>query len=158
MNAIQDWKHGTISLCGKTGGKRLFDTSSKKPLDEEFEDGADSSDESSIVSEVDSDDTSSSEEDADVAFLLMDQSFEHDRTVAFMSRAEDDFEGPYEVIEELMQPKVDLQKKQELTLKMLSPDLSAMERDKYLHMLSKFPDLFITSYEEVRGFKGKNYT
>ena len=24
ISAIQDWRHGTITLCGKTGGKRLF--------------------------------------------------------------------------------------------------------------------------------------
>ena len=39
--------------------------------------------------------------------------------------------------------------------RMVSTDLSAMEKEKYLQMLSKFPNLFITSYEEVRGFKGE---
>ena len=39
------------------------------------------------MSEVDSDDTSSSDEEVDVAFLLMDEDFEHSRTVAFMRRA-----------------------------------------------------------------------
>ena len=29
-----------------------------------------------------------------------------------------------------------------------------MERNEYLEMLSGFPNLFITSYEEIRGFKG----
>ena len=43
----------------------------------------------------------------------------------------------------------------ELMAKMVSKDLSAMEKEKYLQMLSKFPNLFITSYEEVRGFKGE---
>ena len=42
---MQDWKHGTISICGKTGGKRLFDMNTRKPLDEEYEDSEDSSDE-----------------------------------------------------------------------------------------------------------------
>ena len=40
-------------------------------------------------------------------------------------------------------------------VKMLSPDLSVMEKEQYLKMLSRFPELFITSYEEIRGFKGE---
>ena len=44
VSAIQDWRHGTISLCRKTRGKRLFDINSKKQLDEEYEEGGDSSD------------------------------------------------------------------------------------------------------------------
>ena len=28
--------------------------------------------------------------------------------------------------------------------------------EKYVQMLSKFPNLFITSYEEIRGFKGED--
>ena len=55
-----------------------------------------------------------------------------------------------------MQPKVELQQKQELVAKMVSTNLSTMEREKYLGMLSKFPSLFITSYEEIRGFKGED--
>ena len=53
-----------------------------------------------------------------------------------------------------MQPKMDVAGKQGLIMKMLSSDLSVMERNEYLKMLSGFPDLFITSYEEIRGFKG----
>ena len=156
VNAIQNWKHGTISLCGSTGEKKVFDMSSQKPLNDWYEGGEESSSEdSSTVSEVDTDDTSSSDEDVDVAFLLMDKDFEHTRTIALTSKIEDKFEGPYEVIEELMQPKVELQQKKELVAKMVSTDLSTMEREKYLGMLSKFPNLFITSYEEIRGFKGE---
>ena len=107
MSAIQDWRHGTISLCGKTGGKRLFDMSSKKPLDEEYEDGGDSSDEeSSTVSEMDSDSTTSSDEDSDedvdVAFLLVDKELDETSMVAAIDEVQDDYVGPYEVIEELM--------------------------------------------------------
>ncbi|MCO5601585.1 hypothetical protein L7F22_055708 [Adiantum nelumboides] len=38
---------------------------------------------------------------------------------------------------------------------MLSPDLTSHEKVVYLHMLQQFPNLFITSYEEIRGFKGE---
>ncbi|MCO5548055.1 hypothetical protein L7F22_001511 [Adiantum nelumboides] len=73
VNAVQDWKQGTISLCGKTGGKKLFDMNRRKPLHEESEEGEDSSEEDSCtMSEVDSDSTSSNDEDVDVAFLLME--------------------------------------------------------------------------------------
>ena len=157
VNAVQDWRRGTISLGGKIGGRRLYDMGSRKLLDEKLEDEDESSDEdSSTVSEVDSDTSSSSDEDADVAFLLMDRDFEHTQTVAFMSKDEDEGEGPYEVIEELMQPKVEPHKRQELMVKMLSSDLTAMEKEQYLGMLSNFPELFITSYEEIRGFKGED--
>ena len=71
-----------------------------------------------------------------------------------MNDDEEEHKGPYEVIEELMQPKMDVAGKQGLIMKMLSSDLSVMERNEYLEMLSGFPDLFITSYEEIRGFKG----
>ena len=30
-----------------------------------------------------------------------------------------------------------------------------MEKSRYLEILSRFPNLFITSYEEIRGFKGE---
>ena len=53
-----------------------------------------------------------------------------------------------------MKPKMDVAGKQGLIMKMLSSDLSVMERNEYLEMLSGFPNLFITSYEEIRGFKG----
>ena len=39
---------------------------------------------------------------------------------------------------------------------MLCTDLSKMDMDKYVQMLSKCPNLFITSYEEIRGFKGED--
>ena len=58
------------------------------------------------------------------------------------------------MIEELLQPKKEVKEKQELIEKMFSADLSSEERVRYVDMLSHFPDLFITSYEEIRGFKG----
>ena len=77
---------------------------SQKPLSDRYEGGEESSSEdSSTVSEVDTDDTSSSDEDADVAFLLMDRDFEHTQIVAFMSKDEDEGEGPYEVIDDATQ-------------------------------------------------------
>ena len=129
----------------------------RKLLEEVSEDEDESSDEDySTVSDEDSDSTtSSSDEDVDVAFLLMDKEIHESGLVAFANEVEDESEGPYEVIEGLMQTKVELSKKQELMTQMVSGDLSAMEKEKYLHMLASFPDLFITSYEEIRGFKGE---
>lgn len=157
VSAIQDWRRGTISLYEKNGGKKLFDMDSSKPLGRSLEDEEESSDEdSSTVSESDSDSTGSSEDDIDVAFLLAEEEHDDASTIAFVNGIEEDYEGPYEVIEELMQPKVELSKKQEVVAKMISTDLSTMERERYLQMLTKYPDLFITSYEEIRGFKGED--
>ena len=129
---------------------------SRRSLDEELEDEDDSSDQdSSIVSEFDND-TSSNNEDENVAFLKMDRDFEHAWTVAFRRKTKDECQGPYEAIEGLMQPKVDLAKKKELMAKMLSPDLSTMEKEQYLGMLSEFPELFNMSYQEIKGFKGED--
>ena len=114
-----------------------------------------SEDESSTVSEVDTDSSSDSEEEANVAFLLVDEESDESGQVAAIDESEEAYEGPYEVIKELMQPKVDLSKKQELVVKMISGDISAMEKEKYVCMLGSFGDLFTTSYEEIRGFKGE---
>ena len=40
-------------------------------------------------------------------------------------------------------------------MKMLSQDLSIAKKDNYMEMLSSFPNLFIPSYEEIRGFEGE---
>ena len=128
---------------------------SRKPLSESSEDEEYSSDEeSSTVSEVDSD-TTSSDENVDVAFLLVDTEIEEAGVLALVDEAEKECMGPYKVIEGLMQPKVEASKKQELMVKMLSLDLSIMEKEQYVKMLSGFPELFITSYEEIRGLKGE---
>ena len=63
--------------------------------------------------------------------------------------------GSYEVIEELMQPEVEASKKKELVTRMINTDLSIGEKETFLEMLSRYPNLFITSYEEIRGFKGE---
>ena len=155
VNAIQDWRRGTISLGGKTSGRRLFDMDSRKALDEDFEDDDESTDEdSSKVSEVDSD-SSSSDEDVNVAFLLVDREFEETNMVAAINEAQEEYEEPYEVIEGLMQPKEDLSKKQDLMVKMLSSVLAVMEKEQYLKMISRFLELFIMPYEEIKGFKGE---
>ena len=70
--------------------------SSRKPLDEECEDGGDSSDkESSTVSEMDSDNTTSSDEDADVAFLLVDKELDETSMVEAIDEVQDDYVDPY---------------------------------------------------------------
>ena len=76
---------------------------------------------SSTALEAESDTSSSNNEDANMAFLLINRDFEHTQTVAFMNKIEDDCEGPYEVIEGMMQPKVDLAKKKELMVKIFRP-------------------------------------
>ena len=112
VNAVQDWKRGTISLYGRTGERRLYDMDSRRPLDGDSEDEDESSEEdSSTVSDDDSDSTISSEEDADLAFLLVDKEFEDFDVAALADGDEEDFVGPYEVIEGLMQPKVKVSKK-----------------------------------------------
>ncbi|MCO5592349.1 hypothetical protein L7F22_046351 [Adiantum nelumboides] len=85
----------------------------------------------------------------------MDKAIHESGLVAFENEIEDESEGPYDVNEGLMQTKVELSKKQKLMTQMISGDLSAMEKEIYLHMLASFPDLFITLYEEIRGFKGQ---
>ena len=81
------------------------------------------------MTEEDNDSSSNDDEDVRVAFLLVDKDPEEtDMVATTISEAQGDYEGPYEVIEGLMEPKMDLAKKQELMVQMLSPDLSAMEK------------------------------
>ena len=109
VRAVQDWRSGTISLYGKTSVKRSFNMDGRKPVSEDFEDGDDSSSEgSSTTSDVDSDSTTSSEEDVEVAFLLVDEEHKENDVMALMNDNEEEHTGPYEVIEELMQPKMDV--------------------------------------------------
>ena len=75
-----------------------------------------------------------------------------------ISEAQGDYEGPYEVIEGLMEPKIDLAKKQELMVQMLSSDLTAMEKEQYLRMLFNFPKLFITLTRRLEGSREKTCT
>ena len=100
--AVQDWRRGTISVHGKTGDKKLFDMDSRKPISESNEDEDYSSEEeSSTISEVDID-SISSDENLDVAFVLVDKEIEEACVAALVDEAEKECMGPYEVIEELM--------------------------------------------------------
>lgn len=62
---------------------------------------------SSSDCETDSTTSSSSEEEADVAFLLLDPPKDEDKEVCEVGANEEEALGPYEVIEELLQPKVE---------------------------------------------------
>ncbi|MCO5559973.1 hypothetical protein L7F22_013577 [Adiantum nelumboides] len=112
----------------------------RKVLEEPYEDEEESSDEDySTWSDKDSASTSSSDEDVDVAFLLMDKEIHEFGLVAFANEIEDESEGPYEVIEGLMQTKVELSKKQESMTQMISGDLSTMEKEIYLQLKDAKP-------------------
>ena len=79
---------------------------SRKPISESSEDEDYSSDEeSSTVFEVDSDSTSS-DENVDVAFLLVDKEIEDTGVLSLIDEVEKECASPYEVIEVLMQPKL----------------------------------------------------
>ena len=99
-------------MYGRTGGRKLFDMDNKKPLNEDLEDDDESIDEDlSIVIEEDSESSSSDDEDVNVAFLLVDKDFkEIDMVATTISEAQSDYEGPYEVIEGMTEPKMDLMK------------------------------------------------
>ena len=61
VNAIQDWRKGTISLTGRSGVKKLCDMDGRRPFNAEIKDEDESSDEdSSTVFEVTSESNSSS--------------------------------------------------------------------------------------------------
>ena len=58
-----------------------------------------------------------------------------------------------EDMDNLMQPPPPDAVKEELLQAMLNPSLKPVEKEEYMEVIHKFPDLFITSYEEIRGFK-----
>ncbi|MCO5603301.1 hypothetical protein L7F22_057450 [Adiantum nelumboides] len=92
--------------------------------------------------------------DVEVSSLFLEEEKgQKQETLCLMEN--EDTSGPYEQIEGLMQPRVQPNVKDELIQKMLSPDLTSHEKGVYLHMLQQFPNLFITSYEEIRVFKGE---
>lgn len=157
VGAVQDWKRGTICLSGKAGGKKLFDMHTKRALEEGLEDEEESSEEdSSTASEVDSEySTSDSDGEVDVALILVESEIEERDVFALPMEEENDQVGGYEMIEELMQPKMRLEEKREILMKMVSTDLSLVEKEEFMQMVDCFPGLFITSYEEIRGFKGE---
>ena len=38
-------------------------------------------------------------------------------------------------------------------MNMLNSSLESVEKEKYMRMIGKFPDFFITSHEEIRGLR-----
>ncbi|MCO5555449.1 hypothetical protein L7F22_008994 [Adiantum nelumboides] len=155
VGAVQDWGKGTISVYGKKGEKLVFDMTTKQPL--ELEDMSEN-DESDITSEGSSEESesstvSSSSDKGEVSFLLLDE--EKKEVGEVMQVSENMFASSrLEQFEELMQPKQELSVKKELIQNMLRSDLAPGEKREYLTMLDKFPNLFITSYQEIRGFVG----
>ena len=70
-------------MCGRTGGRKLFDMDSRKPLNEDLEDDNESTNgESSTLTKEDNDSSSSDDEDVNVAFLLVDKDFKEIDMVA----------------------------------------------------------------------------
>ena len=68
---------------------------------------------------------------------------------------DDDGLGPYEQIEELMQPKVEPNIRHELIQNILSTDLTSHEKGDYMRMLEHYPEFSITSYENIKGLEGE---
>ena len=63
-------------------------------------------------SEEDNDNaTSSSDKEVDLSFLLVDKAIKEASVLSVGEDVEDKVRGPYEVIEELMQPRMDCVKK-----------------------------------------------
>lgn len=162
VGAIQDWRKGVIIVRNKRGDVKKFEMESRQHVldedDEEQEEVKDEDSSSDTSSEDQSTMTSESEEEASVAFFMAEEEGKEEELEEFDVKVleEKEIRGPYEEIEELMKPKMDPQMKQELIQKMLSSDLTQGETARYLDMLSKFPNLFITSYEEIRGFHGED--
>lgn len=64
--------------------------------------------------------------------------------------------GSYEVIEGIMQPKLELAKKEELMEKLLSTNLSAM-KEMYPKVLSCVPNLFTLHMRKSKASRVKIY-
>ncbi|MCO5592793.1 hypothetical protein L7F22_046796 [Adiantum nelumboides] len=110
VGAVQDWGKGTICVYGKKGEKMVFDMTTKQPL--ELEDMSEN-DESNITSEDSSEEsessaTSSSSDEGEVSFLLLD---EEKKEVGEVMQVSENVlaSSPLEQLEELMQPKQELQ-------------------------------------------------
>ncbi|MCO5557881.1 hypothetical protein L7F22_011453 [Adiantum nelumboides] len=156
--AVQDWGHGTITLYNRSGDKKKFDMATKQSLDADFDEDDDDEEYSSSKEDdgEESSELNGSSDDSDVevsSLFLEEEKGQKQATLCLMEN--EDTLGPYEKIEGLMQPRVQPNVKDELIQKMLSPNLTSHKKGVYLHMLQQFPNLFITSYEEIRGFKGE---
>ena len=155
VGAVQDWEKGIITLSKKKWGKKKFDMGNQQPVDDESESEEEESTESTTSEDV-SDTSTESEGAADVSYLLLEEKASEGIIGANQAEKEEGAMGSYEQIEELMQPKMEPCLKQEIIENMLCPDLTSKEKEEYSAMLSQFPNLFITSYEEIRGFKGED--
>lgn len=159
VGAVQDWEKGVITLSNKKGRKKRYDMESQKPIEDEKESEEEDSTESTTLEEVS--DTSTESEDAaedaaNVSYLLLEEKASESIVGVNQVEREEGAEGSYEKIEELMQPRMEPSLKQEIIESMLCIDLTCGEKEEYSVMLSQFPNLFITSYEEIRGFKGED--
>ncbi|MCO5584610.1 hypothetical protein L7F22_038541 [Adiantum nelumboides] len=154
--AIQDWGHGTITLYNRSGDKKKFGMAIKQSLDADFDVDDDdeeySSEEEDDGEESSEVDDSSGDNDVEVSSLFLEEDKGQMQENLFLMENEET-SSPYEQIEGLMQPKVQSNFKEEPIQKMLSLDLTSHEKGEYLHMLQQFPNLFIISYEKIRGFK-----
>lgn len=124
-----------------------------------IEDENKSEEEDSIESSTseDASNTSTDREGAvDVSYLLLEEKVSEGIVGVNQAKKEEGAMGSYEQIEELMQPRMEPSLKQEIIENMLCTDLTSGEKEEYLVMLSQFPNLFITSSEEIRGFKGED--
>ena len=55
-------------------------------------------------------------------------------------------------MDQLMLPPPSQPEKEKLMMSMLNSILKLEEKEKYMQVIKKFPNLFITSHEEIRGF------
>ena len=62
-------------------------------------------------------------------------------------------ESKLEDMDQLMQPPPSQPEKEKLLLSMLNSTRKSEEKEKYMQVINKFPNLFITSHEEIRGFQ-----
>ena len=58
-----------------------------------------------------------------------------------------------EDMDQLMQPPASQQEKEKLLLSMPNSTMRSEEKEEYMRVIKKFPNLFIKSHEEIRGFQ-----
>ena len=165
---MQDWEKGIITLSNKKEGKKWYDMERQQLVEDEdeseeeyptksttSEDASNTSTESTTLEDA-SETSTESKGAPNVSYLLLEEkAFEGILDVDQVGK-EEGATGSYEQIEELMQPKMEPSLKQEIIENMLCTDLTKGEKEDYSTMLSQFPNLFITSYEDIRGFKGED--
>lgn len=153
VNVIEDWRQGTISLYENMIGKKLFDVDSRITLNGDFEDENESIDDGSfMIYEICSDNTSSDSEYLVVAFLLVDKELVETSAISFSNGLEDAYAHFFERAHAAQNRGF---KKERLDGKDIELKSLKKGEEKYLKMVSQYPDIFITSYEETRSFKEK---